>query len=206
MNLLNALAKLPLPPIKVLLASSANVYGNAATSPIDESICPKPVNHYAISKLAMEFVSTTFANRLPIVVVRPFNYTGVGHDLRFVIPKLIEHFNKRAASVELGNLEVEREFNDVRTTCEAYLRLLHLGQAGQVYNVCSGRPVSLKTVIQTLTRITDHKIQVIVNPNFVRANEVHSLCGSPSKLEACIGSLLHPPLEDTLRWMIAAKA
>jgi nucleoside-diphosphate-sugar epimerase len=204
MNLLNALAKLPQVP-RVLLASSANVYGNVATSPIDESICPKPVNHYSISKLAMELVSATFASRLPVVIARPFNYTGLGQDMRFVIPKLIEHFNRHAVSVELGNLEVEREFNDVRTTCEAYLRLLKFGQAGQAYNVCSGRPVSLKSVIETLTRITGHNIQVSVNPNFVRPNEVRSLCGNPAKLEACIGKLQHPPLEDTLRWMLLAN-
>jgi nucleoside-diphosphate-sugar epimerase len=206
MNLLNALAKLPNAPESVLLASSANVYGNAAASPIDESVCPKPVSHYAISKLAMEHVAAIFSNRLPIVIARPFNYTGVGQESRFVIPKLIEHFKRHAESVELGNMEVEREFNDVRTVCEAYLRLLQLGRSGQIYNVCSGRPVSLKTLIETLIRITGHKIKTTVNPDFVRTNEVHSLCGNPAKLEACIGSLQSPQLEDTLRWMLSEKA
>ena len=203
MNLLKALADLPRAPERVLLASSANVYGNTTLSPIDETVCPKPVNHYAISKLAMEFTTGIFASRLPIVIARPFNYTGVGHDLRFVIPKLIEHFKRCAESVELGNLKVEREFNDVRMVCDAYLRLLQVGQPGQTYNVCSGRPVSLKMVIDALIRITGHSIQVNVNPKFIRANEVHRLCGSPSKLEACIGSLKHPALEDTLRWMLS---
>lgn len=205
-NLLKALAALPKSPKRVLLASSANVYGNADKSPIDESTCPAPVNHYAISKLAMEFMSATLANRLPLVIVRPFNYTGVGHDARFVIPKLIEHFVRRVASIELGNLDVEREFNDVRIVCEAYLRLLQLGQPGQTYNMCSGRPVSLKSVIATLKQITGHDLLVNVNPDFVRANEVHRLCGNPAKLEACIGPLQHPPLEDTLRWMLSATA
>lgn len=206
MNLLKALAALPQAPERVLLASSANVYGNAALSPIDETVCPKPINHYAVSKLAMELASSIFAIRLPIVIARPFNYTGVGHDMRFVIPKLIEHFKRGAVSIELGNLEVEREFNDVRTVCDAYLRLLQLGQPGQHYNVCSGRPVSLRKVIDTLIRITGHAIQVNVNPNFIRANEVHRLCGDAAKLEACIGSLHHPALEDTLRWMLSETA
>lgn len=205
-NLLKALAALPKSPKRILLTSSANVYGNADKSPIDESTCPAPVNHYAISKLAMEFMSVTLANRLPLVIVRPFNYTGVGHDARFVIPKLVEHFVRRAASIELGNLDVEREFNDVRIVCEAYLRLLQLGQTGQTYNMCSGRPVSLKSVIATLKHITGHDLLVNVNPDFVRANEVHRLCGNPAKLEACIGPLQHPPLEDTLRWMLSANA
>ena len=164
------------------------------------------MNHYAMSKLAMEYMSATFAERLPLVIVRPFNYTGVGHDARFAIPKLVEHVVQRAASIELGNLNVEREFNDVRTVCEAYLRLLQLGQPGQTYNVCSGRPVSLTSVIDALKHITGHDLQVKVNPAFVRANEVHRLCGSPAKLEACIGPLQHPPLEETLRWMLSASA
>lgn len=206
LNLLKALVALPQAPKLVLLASSANVYGNTDTSPIDESICPAPVNHYAMSKLAMEFMSATFSDRLPLVTVRPFNYTGIGHDMRFVIPKLVEHFARRAETIELGSLDVEREFNDVRTVCETYLRLLRQGQPGQTYNVCSGRPVSLKSAIDALKKITGHDLHVNVNPDFIRANEVRRLCGNPTKLEACIGQLQHPPLEDTLRWMLSAGA
>lgn len=206
LNLLKALVALPQAPQRVLLVSSANVYGNTDKSPIDESVYPAPVNHYAMSKLAMEYMSATFGDRLPLVIVRPFNYTGAGHDTRFVIPKLVEHFAQRKTSVELGNSNVEREFNDVRTVCDAYLRLLQLGKPGQVYNVCSGRPVSLMSVINTLKNITNHDLQIKVNPAFVRANEVHSLCGNPAKLEACIGKLKHPSLEETLRWMLDSKA
>lgn len=205
LNLLKALVALPEAPRLVLLASSANVYGNANKSPIDESACPAPINHYAMSKLAMEFMSATFADRLSLLTVRPFNYTGVGHDVRFVIPKLIEHFKRRAVSVELGNLDVEREFNDVRIVCEAYLRLLQVGKPGQTYNVCSGRPISLNSVIDALKCITNHDLHVNVNPDFVRANDIHRLCGNPAKLEACIGQLQQYSLEDTLRWMLSAS-
>ncbi|MDP2804653.1 MAG: GDP-mannose 4,6-dehydratase [Gallionellaceae bacterium] len=204
-NLLRALAALPVTPKRILLASSSNIYGNVTLSPIDESICPAPVNHYAISKLAMERLAVMFSDRMAIVTVRPFNYTGVGHDDRFVIPKLIDHFNRRARTIELGNLEVEREFNDVRTVCEAYLRLLQYGEAGHVYNVCSGRPVSLNMVINTLKRISGHEIEININRDFIRANEVHRLCGNPAKLEARIGKLQHPTLEETLRWMLVSK-
>jgi nucleoside-diphosphate-sugar epimerase len=204
-NLLQALTALPVVPKRILLASSSNVYGNVTLSPIDESVCPAPVNHYAISKLAMERLAVMFSESMPIVTVRPFNYTGVGHDDRFVIPKLIDHVIRRARTVELGNLEVEREFNDVRTVCEAYLRLLQFGETGHVYNVCSGRPVSLNIVIDVLKRISGHDFEVSINPDFIRANEVHRLCGNPAKLEACIGKLQHQTLEETLRWMLASK-
>lgn len=205
-NLLDALAK-HAPNLRcVLLASSANIYGNSGEGVIDETVLPSPANDYAVSKLAMECMARLWMDKMPIVIARPFNYTGIGHDTRFVIPKLVEHFSRRAASVELGNLDVEREFNDVRVVCEAYLRLLLLGQPGQIYNVCSGRPVSLSTVIDKLSRMTGHNLQVKVNPDFMRANEVQHLCGNPAKLEACIGPLQHPQLGETLRWMLSARA
>jgi GDP-D-mannose dehydratase len=117
----------------------------------------------------------------------------------------VAHFARRAECIELGNLDVEREFNDVRTVSKIYSSLLKLGRPGEAYNICSGRPVSLKSVIETLKEITGHDLQIKINPAFVRANEVHRLCGSPAKLEACIGKLQHPTLEDTLRWMLSAS-
>lgn len=201
-NLLDALAALPVRPTKVLLASSANIYGNCDASPIAETQPPAPVNHYAASKLAMEHMAMTFADRLPIVITRPFNYTGVGQGPKFLIPKLISHFARKASHIELGNLHVEREFNDVRMVCEAYLRLLDQGERGQAYNVCSGQPYTLEHVINTLTQITGHTMAVQVNPDFVRPNEVHRLCGSPAKLYAAVGKLGQWALEDTLRWML----
>ena len=202
MNLLSAMAALPVAPTKVLLASSANVYGNCDAPPITEAQAPAPVNHYATSKLAMEHMALTYADRLPIVITRPFNYTGPGQAPQFLIPKLVSHFARRASRIELGNLHVEREFNDVRMVCEAYLRLLAQGQPGQIYNVCSGQPYTLQHVINTLERITGHTMAVDVNPAFVRANEVHRLCGSPDKLHAAVGPLGEWGLEDTLRWML----
>lgn len=183
-HLLAALAALPTAdrPGKVLIASSANVYGNCQHSPIAETQPPAPINHYAASKLAMEHMAMTFLDRLPIVITRPFNYTGPGQAKSFLIPKLVDHFVRRASVIELGNLNVEREFNDVRMVTDAYLRLLNKGSAGEIYNVCSGKTYSLTEVIEILTRITGHNIEVKINPEFLRANEVHRLCGDPSKL------------------------
>jgi nucleoside-diphosphate-sugar epimerase len=205
-NLLEALSRQAGKLQCVLLASSANVYGNSVEGVIDESVLPSPVNDYAVSKLAMEYMARLWMDKLPIVIARPFNYTGVGHDARFVIPKLVEHFARRAESIELGNLDVEREFNDVRTVGDIYVRLLEQGEPGQTYNICSGRPVSLKSVINALKHITGHDLEVKINPAFVRAHEVRRLCGSPVKLEACIGKLQLPALEKTLRWMLSASA
>jgi nucleoside-diphosphate-sugar epimerase len=207
LNLLEALAGMAQPPHRVLLASSANVYGNWGERPIPEDLAPAPVNHYAMSKLAMEHMARTYLGKLPIVFARPFNYTGPGQSPDFVIPKLVRHFQEKAPLVRLGNLEVEREYNDVRFVCEAYLRLLQADIApGGVFNVCTGRPHRLLAVIDTLAQLTGHEIRVESDPAFVRPNEVHRLCGDPSRLRAAVGALPAHTLEQTLGWMLRATA
>ncbi|MGJ3703124.1 NAD-dependent epimerase/dehydratase family protein [Variovorax sp. AFSI2.2] len=207
-NLLDALAKLPVRPHRVLLASSANIYGNTEASPISEMQPPAPVNHYAMSKLAMEYMARTYEDRLNLVITRPFNYTGPGQDVNFLIPKLAKHFASRAPSIALGNIHVEREFNDVRMVCSAYLALLAHGEPGTAYNVCSGQPYELQHVIDAFTHITGHKLQVLVNPAFVRGNEVHRLCGNPARLNALLSKhgveLEMPALTETLQRMLSA--
>lgn len=202
LNLLDALAALAQPPRSILLASSANVYGNCEQSPITEEQSPAPVNHYAMSKLAMEYMARTYLDRLPLFFVRPFNYTGPGQAESFIIPKLVAHFARRAEIVELGNIDVEREFNDVRFVCAAYLQLLEKAVPGKVYNICSGKPVTLKSVLDLLGQITSHHPHVKVNPAFVRNNEIHRLCGSPAKLIGVVGDIPLPTLQETLRWML----
>lgn len=199
--LLDAAVKLTVCPKRILLASSANVYGNIDSNAIKESSCPQPVNHYAISKLAMEHLAASYVGNLPLVVVRPFNYTGAGHDARFVVPKIVTHFATKAPFIELGNIFVEREFNDVRGVCERYLSLLDLGEVGAVYNICSGNSYSLQNIVQILTKLSGHEMEVRVNPAFVRANEIERLSGCPERLNNLIGEACWPDLENTLRWM-----
>jgi nucleoside-diphosphate-sugar epimerase len=201
-HLLLALSMLSTKPRRVLLASSANVYGNCEESPIAEDQLPTPVNHYAMSKLAMEYMARTYSDRLPIIITRPFNYTGVGQSPDFLIPKLVGHFKARSATIELGNLHVEREFNDVRMVCDAYLRLLSEGQPGETYNICSGRPYTLQTAIDMLIELTGHNPEIRVNPKFVRQNEVVRLCGDPAKLDAVTGDRPGFSLRETLVWML----
>ena len=184
LNLLAALAGQAVRPSCVLVASSANVYGNCPQSPIAESQTPAPVNHYAASKLAMEHLTRTYADQLPLVLTRPFNYTGPGQAPQFLIPKLVSHFVRRAPVVELGNLHVEREYNDVDFVCRSYLHLLAHGQPEELYNICTDITYTLDDVIARLRRLTGHAIEVRINPAFVRANEIQRLCGDPTRLQA----------------------
>jgi nucleoside-diphosphate-sugar epimerase len=202
-NLLEALAAAPERPSLVLMASSANVYGNAHEGVLDESLPPAPANDYGVSKLAMEALARTYADRLPVTLVRPFNYTGRGQAENFLIPKIVAHARARAPRIELGNLDVARDFSDVRTVVDAYARMLGRPDlAGGTFNVCSGRAVTLQQVVDQVAAISGHHMEVTVNPAFVRANEVRSLSGSAARLEAAIGPLRAIPLADTLRWML----
>ena len=209
-NLLQALTKLETAPKKILLASSATVYGNSANHLSIEDQALAPIDHYATSKVAMEEMAKTFFNRLPILIARPFNYTGVGQKGNFLIPKLIDHFANQKSFIELGNLNIEREFNDVNMICDAYLKLLEFGKTNEIYNVCSGQARSLQFVMDTLKKLTGHNIEIRVNPDFVRASEVHRMVGSPEKLNHLLdeldSKLALPSLESTLKKMLLAAS
>jgi len=204
-NLLEAIARAAPGVRKVLLASSANVYGNSDADPIDEKVPPAPVNHYACSKLAMEFIARTWFDRLPILVVRPFNYTGPGQSENFLIPKLVAHYAQRRPLLELGNIEVERDFSDVRMVADVYTRLLAADAAGTVVNVCSGTGRSLRSVLQELQRITGHAPQLRVAEHLMRRAEVHRLVGSNRRLCELIGELRYLDFPALLGEMVAAS-
>lgn len=204
-NLLEAIAASGKHPDCVLLASSANVYGNASEGALDESTAPAPANDYAVSKLAMEYMASLWRDKLPLVIARPFNYTGVGQAGNFLIPKIVDHFRRRADVIELGNLDVWREFNDVRMVAQVYRRLIETSAAvGNTYNVCTGKLYSLREVVAMCEEITGHHIELRVNSTFVRANEVKVLGGDDSRLRSLLDGCDAIPLRESLEWMLCA--
>jgi nucleoside-diphosphate-sugar epimerase len=187
----------------VLLPSTATVYAAAAT-PLTEDSPVQPGSHYAVSKLAMEHMARLFAAKLPIVLVRPFNYTGPGQREPFLVPKIVRHFAQGAGAIELGNVDVERDFLDVRVVVDAYRRLLAApASAGGTFNLCSGTGTSIRQVVATLERITGHRIEIRVNPQFVRVGEPKRVVGSSARLRGVIGELATVPLATTLADMVA---
>ena len=203
-NLLDAIRK-SVPDIKkILIASSANIYGNTTDLPITEASPPAPVNHYGMSKVTMEMATQLYAD-LPIVLTRPFNYIGCGQSPNFLIPKIVNAFRAGKQEIELGNLDVSRDFSDVRDVVAAYLRLLETHTTASAYNICSGTATSLLSVIETLNGLASYKIKVSVNPDFVRSDEIKTLYGSPALLESAIGKYRQFSLTDTLAWILAEK-
>jgi len=202
-NLLQGLEQSSLDLKRVLVASSANVYGNQTEGCLDETVDFNPANDYAISKVAMEYVCKLWIDRLPIVVARPFNYTGLGQSESFLIPKIVSHFKRYADQIELGNLDVERDFNDVRSVVRAYKGLLKSSVNGDVYNVCSGVSTSLRSIIASCEHLTGHQIKISVNPDFVRENEIKVLVGQPDKLRLLLPEWESISVKETLKWFFS---
>jgi nucleoside-diphosphate-sugar epimerase len=200
-NLLDTLARY-VPNVKhVLVASSANVYGNTKIEKITEDTPLDPANDYAISKVAMEYIAQLWMDRLPITITRPFNYTGVGQSENFVIPKIVRHFKEKKDFIELGNIEVWREFNDVRSVAMVYRRLIERAHLNDIVNICSGKVYSLKEVVEITSLITNHNLNIKVNNNFIRANEIKKLTGDPDKLKSIIGDNIFFNIKETIHWM-----
>ena len=204
-NLLHALSTSGTVPAAVLIASSANIYGNRREGTLTEDMAPAPANDYGVTKVACELLAQVYADRLPIITARPFNYTGRGQSEDFLIPKIIAHVRNRAPVIELGNINVARDFSDVRAVVDAYARLLDNPAAiGQTLNVCSGQARTLAEVLNLAEGISGHCMEVRVNPNFVRSDEVKSLRGSRARLEGVIGPVPMPDLGETVTWMLHA--
>jgi nucleoside-diphosphate-sugar epimerase len=122
------------------------------------------------------------------------------------VPKIVDHFRRRADAIELGNIDVIRDFMDVRTVVDVYRRLLACPAAlGQTVNICSGQGISLREVISLLEAETGHRLEIRVNPKFVRAREVRRLVGSPQKLRSLVGEGPVISFTATLRDMLAQR-
>jgi len=206
-NLLNAAAALQTRPTRIIVASSAAVYAPPIDGqPIGEDHPLGPRGAYAESKRAMENVARTFTDRLRILITRPFNYTGPGQDpTNFIVPKLVDHFVRRAPWISVGNLDLYRDFSDIRRVVEAYARLVSAPIDSAVVNICSGRTVHLAAIVEILAQISGHSIDVITDPALVRPGEARTILGSAERLTSMLGNLPNPDFRETLRSMYESR-
>lgn len=199
-RLLDAVAK-HRPGARCLLASSAQVYGSGASGLIEESSNINPVNHYAVSKFAMEQGAALWGEKLELVITRPFNYTGLGQSTEYLLPKIVDHFCRGAPVIELGNTWVQRDFGDVRAVAEAYAGLISAERVIATVNIATGRVWAINEVLRILADLAGYEIEVKVNPAFVRSNDVPVLGGNISRLRENLPDWRPRDLADTLEWM-----
>lgn len=204
-SLLTALTALQSQLDVVVVASTATVYSpQVGQVVVDETTPVFATNHYGASKLAMETVAEQFRRELPLAMVRPFNYTGIGQSTNFLIPKVVTAFLTRQPELVMGNQHITREFNDVRYVAEVYADLVEAAcQVPGVVNLCTGRGVSISQMLDLCSELSGHAIDVRTDPLFVRANEPTELVGNPSKIQSLVCTRNKYTIRDTLTWMMS---
>jgi GDP-4-dehydro-6-deoxy-D-mannose reductase len=192
---------------RVLVTSSAEVYGAVTDSdrlPLTESSPIAPLTPYAASKLAAEAVvaQAHLGHGQHVITVRPFNHIGPGQAPTFAVPalakRIVDAERAGAGAIPVGNLSARRDFTDVRDVVRAYRLLVESGAPGEVYNVCSGRDVSIEEIAKSLLALAAAPLALETDPSLVRAVEVPVLRGDPGKLEDATGWKPEIPLEQTL--------
>ncbi|MDR1270964.1 MAG: GDP-mannose 4,6-dehydratase [Planctomycetaceae bacterium] len=197
---------------KMLAVGSSEVYGYREnwSEPLEESHPKHPSNPYALSRLYQEDWIQLNVRRqnLNIVSTRSFNHTGPGQTDRFVIPSFIRQLleaqknGQKTVHLKTGNLDLIRDFSDVRDVVRAYCLLLEHGQSGEVYNVCSGKGIALFEIVKILSEILNLDVTVETDPKLVRHGEPPIVIGSTDKMFRATGWTPQIPLEQTLRDMI----
>lgn len=200
-NLLNNINKMVNYPKLVVIASSAYVYAALENSILSENSALAPSNSYGKSKLEMELLCEGYKN-LKILITRPFNYTGIGQDQKFLIPKIVDHFKLKKKEIQLGNINVRREFNDISDVCKIYTKFLENVKFSNTVNICSGNSHSIKDIIQICEKLTSHKIRVEVDPKLKRQIDIPNIIGNPKKLNFLIGNYTFKNLENTIKDML----
>jgi len=193
---------------RFLLVSSGDVYGIVPREklPMREEMEPHPLNPYAGSKAAAEILALQFFRSygLPIVRVRPFNHTGARQSSKFVCSKFARqvaeiNLGVRPPTILAGNIHVVRDFSDVRDIVRGYGDLLESGAPGEVYQLCSGHPVSIESILQTVISFASKPVQVLVDKSLVRDHEAAEVWGDYSKARLATGWEPRHDLTDTLR-------
>ncbi len=193
---------------RILSVGSSEEYGIYDT-PMNESFVLHPKSPYSVARLSQEYMSKLYVDNfgMDIVMTRSFNHIGPRQNTRFVIPSFVEQLvNIAGGKIEnkmmVGNIDVVRDFTDVRDVVDAYYKIIKNAPNRSVYNVCSGHGVKLRDIIDTTSNTLGIKPNIVVDPSRVRANEIPSVVGDNSKLKTELGWKPQYTLQQTIADMI----
>lgn len=206
LNILEAIANLEKAP-KMLLISSSEIYGQLKPEevPVTEQAPLAPVNPYAVSKAAVDLMAYQYfkAYDLPVYWARAFSHAGPGQrtvavlsDWSFQTARI--ELGLSTPEIKVGNLEVTRDYTDVRDTVRAYLAILEKGLPGQPYNVCSGNGYKLADLLQIIASFSSRKIEIVEDQSRLRPVDIPILIGSPARLRADTGWEQRISIDKTL--------
>ncbi|MDX1663915.1 MAG: GDP-mannose 4,6-dehydratase [Candidatus Promineifilaceae bacterium] len=193
-NLLDAAAAWGRP--RVVVVTSAEIYGTVTPEqlPITEQSEPDPHHPYGVSKWAAARLVPLYHKRydLPVVEARPFNHIGPGQARGFVVPDFASQLaaiclGRRPPEMTVGNLSAQRDFTDVRDVVRAYQALAEAGRPGTTYIICSGQPVAIETLLESLIEIAGVPVTVRPDPARMRPSDTPVLYGSYQRLHDTSG-------------------
>ena len=206
-TILEALKKHGLLQTKVLIVSSAEVYGLVSKEnlPIDESTPFNPTNPYAVSKLAQDYLGLQYylSQKLPIVRVRPFNHVGPRQAPIFVVSafakRIVEIEKGKEKIMKVGNLTSKRDFTDVKDMVKAYVLALQEGELGEVYNLGSGKSYEISKILEMMTNMSSAKIETKVDSSLMLPSDNPEFVCNYSKFNKLTGWIPEVPIEKTLQ-------
>ena len=212
LNVTEALRKHDLCDCRLLSVGSSEEYGDVKKEelPLQEDMPLVPVNPDAVARVSQEMMAKVLADSfgMQIMLTRSFNHMGPFQDERFVIPSFVRRIldiaesGAKSGEIETGDTSIVRDFVDVRDVVRAYYRLLLDGKAGEVYNICGEKGVSLAEVVDQIADIVGVSVTTRVNPDFVRPGDNQVVIGSAEKIRQDIGWTAEIPLRQTLMDMI----
>lgn len=206
LNLLTAASHLSTKP-RFLLVSSSQIYGivEEASQPISEKSPINPVNHYGASKASAEHLVKVFHHEygIPTTIVRPFNHIGRGQDPHFVIPKIVKSIKDKKSSIQLGNLNVMRDFLDVRDVCDAYIRIMEDFKDGSIFNIASGTAYKIADLVLMIQEIAHIKLNIEHSDSLFRKKEIVKSIGDSSFFKKQYNWQPVYSIRDSLEWMIS---
>jgi GDP-4-dehydro-6-deoxy-D-mannose reductase len=207
-NLLEAIRKFKLLNTKILITSSADIYGHVAKEnlPINEKAPLMPTNPYSVSKIAQDFLGLTYflTYKLKIIRVRPFNHIGPRQSPNFSVPSFAKQIaeiekGKKEPNLSVGNLEAKRDFTDVRDMVKAYILAVENGKDGEVYNIGSGVSYKMSDILDKLVSMSSTKIEIRKDKAFFRPVDNPELVCDASKFKKLTDWKPEIPIETTLK-------
>ncbi|MDH3216618.1 MAG: GDP-mannose 4,6-dehydratase [Candidatus Krumholzibacteria bacterium] len=197
--------------VRLLVVGSAEVYGPVAKQdlPLKETHEANPASPYALSKWLQEECCRQYASLydIDVVMTRSFNHTGPGQRDTFVLPSFAKQIVEikeglREPRVRVGNIDMRRDFSDVKDVCKAYTLLLREGKRGRIYNVCSGVSHSLRDLLEALASMAHVDIEIDVDAERTRSVDIDELCGDNRRIASDTGWTTKTPIEETLRSLL----
>lgn len=200
------------PECRILSVGSSEEYGNVERDnlPIRENQQLQPISPYAVARVSQEMLSRIFSDafHLKIVLTRSFNHIGPRQDGRFAVPGFINRIldikrkGLKSGEIETGDITIIRDFVDVRDVVRAYYLLLLKGKAGEAYNICSGKGISLKDIIAIIAKQVGIEVTTKTNMEFIRPRDNQVIIGSPFKIESELGWHPEISIQETIHDMI----